>query len=381
VTLDARARRAAHDFRRAVEDLDRSAPERRSFERFDRFRRIRQRNARVRVIVVGCALAIVAIFFEAHAIPRGERPAAPPPRDGRIVFVRFDPHSGEPVTFSMDPDGTDETQMFFSGFFSGHSEWPHWSPDGTRVTVYGCGGRSGAACIVNPDTGESRALPLMDPGGLEEDCGNAWSPDGRLLACGSYGVTDPRKTGLWTIRSSDGGGLKQLTSNPGGADEPGDFSPDGKRLVFVRADENDKTIGLFVIRVDGSGLQQITPPGMILDWFRGSWSPTGNQILFVARTDAHHRRAIWEVNADRSGLHQLPIPGCGGPVTDPKSTGCSYPGWSPDGTKIVFTRITGNGKRSNIAIVNADGSGLVQITHTGDADEADWGTHPTVAND
>src|SRR5213592_415516 len=66
----------------------------------------------------------------------------------------------------------------------------------------------------------------------------------------------------------------------------------------------------------------------------------------------------------------------GGAYADPRSIACFWPGWSPDGTKIVFTRLTSHGTQSNIAIVNADGSGLVQITNTGDADEADWGTHP-----
>lgn len=375
MTLDARARRAANDFRRAAEDMERSAPERSSFERFDRFRRIRQRNERIRVIAIASALAIVAIFLGMRAIPRGERPAAPQPRNGRIVFVRFDPHSGKPVSYSMDPDGTDETQLFFFSRFFSHSEWPRWSPDGTRVTVFCCPGHV-AARIVNTDTGGLRALPDMDPGGLEEDCGSAWSPDGRLIACGNFGLTDPRMTGLWTMRSSDGGGLKQLTSNPGGEDDPGDFSPDGKRLVLIRLDPTGKATGIFVIGVDGSGLRRITPKGMNLDWSFPSWSPTGDRILFVARTDADHRRAIWEVNADGTGLHQLPIePACGGPISDPTSAGCSYPGWSPDGTKIVFTRSTANGK-SDICIVDADGSGFIQITNTGDADEADWGTHP-----
>ncbi len=65
-------------------------------------------------------------------------------------------------------------------------------------------------------------------------------------------------------------------------------------------------------------------------------------------------------------------------LADPRSIDCFYPGWSPDGTRIVFTRATADGTQSNIAIVNADGSGLVQITNTGDADEADWGTHAVV---
>jgi Tol biopolymer transport system component len=380
MTLDARARRAAHDFRRAVEDLDRSAPERSSFERFDLSRRRKQRNARVGVTVLACVIAIAAIIFATRAFPRAAQPAVPPATNGRIAFVRYDPAYGEPVAFTMDPDGSDATQMSVNGAW-GHSEWPHWSPDGTRVTVFCCDEIPGAAHIVNPDTGVNRALPLVGPRGLEEDCGSAWSPDGRLIACGNYGPrTNPRETGLWILSSSDGGGLTQLTSNPGGEDGPGDFSPDGKRLVFIRAigslnTRNDKATGLFVIGVDGSGIRRITPNGMNLDWFQGSWSPSGNKILFVASTDAHHRRAIWEVNADGSGLHQLPIAGCGGPIADPSSIDCSYPGWSPDGTRILFTLRTGSGKRSDIAIVNDDGSGLIQITHTGDADEADWGTH------
>jgi TolB protein len=377
VSLDARARRAAHDFRRAVEDLDRSAAERASFERFDGSRRRRQRNARVGVTLLASVIAIIAMIFATRAFPRAEQPAVPPATNGRIAFVRYDPAYGQPVAFTMDPDGSDATQMFFTGAW-GHSEWPHWSPDGTRVAVFCCDEPGVAAHIVNPDTGEIGRLPLMDPGGLEEDCGSAWSPDGQLIACGNFGLTNPRNTGVWTIRSSDGG-LKQLTSNPGREDDPGDFSPDGKRLVFVRADQAEDASGLFVVRTDGSGLRRITPDGMNLDVFGGSWSPAGDRILFVARTDVDHRRAIWEVNADGSDLHQLPVAGCGGPIADPDSTDCSYPGWSPDGTKIVFTRATNDGKRSDIAIVNADGSGLVQITHTGDADEADWGTHPATS--
>lgn len=383
MTLDARARRAAHDFRRAFEDLDRSAPERSSFERFDRARQRRQRNARIGVTVLASLLAIIAIVFATRAFPRAEQPAVPPATNGRITFVRFDHEFGEPVAFVMDPDGSDATQMPVAEAW-GHSEWPHWSPDGTTVAVFCCHDYRAAAHIVNPDTGKIRDLPLMDPRGLEEDCGSAWSPDGRLIACSNFGLTNPRETGLWILRSSDGGGMTQLTSNPYGADEPGDFSPDGKRLVFLHsvnraAGSADRVAGLFVISVDGSGLRRISPKGMKLDVFNGSWSPTGDKILFVTRTDARHRRAIWEVNADGSGLHQLPIDGCGGPMADPTSIDCSYPGWSPDGMTIVFTRATNDGKRSDIAIVNADGSGLVQITHTGDADEADWGTHPVAS--
>lgn len=187
-------------------------------------------------------------------------------------------------------------------------------------------------------------------------------------------MTDPSRNGIYSIRSSDGGGLARITSNPGGEDIPGDYSPDGKRLVFVRSDENGP-VGIFVTRLNGSGLLQITPTGMIIDgFFGGSWSPTGNTILFAARSAPDHRLAIWVVHADGSGLHQLPItPACGGAFSDPRSVSCFEPGWSPDGTKIAFTRISAHGTQESIYTVNADGSGLVQFTRSGENSQPDGG--------
>src|SRR5215213_4263049 len=212
--------------------------------------------------------------------------------NGRIVFTRYDVTVGGVVSYTMNPDGSRVRQLFFNG----HSEWPHWSPDGTQIAIFCCDDGM-AAHIVQPDTGSFRELPPVRPD-LEEHCGFAWSPNAQRLACGTFGLTDPRETGIWTIRSSDGGGLRQINSNPGGEDSPGDFSPDGRRLVFARLDADGKAIGLFVANIDGSGIRRLTPRGMVLDGFGGSWSPTRNQILFVAQTDSGHRNAIWEVNAD-----------------------------------------------------------------------------------
>ena len=245
----------------------------------------------------------------------GTSQAKVPGPNGRIVFTRFDQSVGGVVSYTMNPDGTQVRQLFFSG----HSEWPHWSPDGRQISIFCCDDGM-AAHIVDVDTGGFRELAPVDPNTLEEHCGFAWSLDGQRLVCGNFGLTDPRQTGVWTIRSSDGGGLIQITSNPGGEDNPGDFSPDEKRLVFARLDQDGQAIGIFVVRVNGTGLRQLTPPGMVVDGFGGSWSPTGDHILFVARADQDHRRAIWEVNADGSGLHKLPIsPACGGAYADPRS--------------------------------------------------------------
>ena len=301
--------------------------------------------------------------------------AAVPEPDGRIVFNRGEGGTENIFTYTINPDGSDEQQLF-----DGRSENPRWSPDGTEIQIFCCSDGM-VAHLIDPTTGELRSLEPPDPA-IEVFCGGAWSPDGERLACEGYGVDDPSRNGLYWIRSSDGSGLEQVTSNPDGGDLPGDFSPDGNRLVFVRLGGNGQA-GIFVTNVDGSGLRRISPPGMLVDdIFGGSWSPDGSRILFVARETEDHHKAIWVVNADGTSPHQLRIEGtCGGPLSDPGSFGCYSPSWSPDGTKIVFVRATPDpsapaGFFENVYTVNADGSELFQVTNGGIDDNPDWGTPP-----
>jgi Tol biopolymer transport system component len=196
-----------------------------------------------------------------------------------------------------------------------------------------------------------------------------------MLACAGFGETDPSRNGIYTIRSSDGGGLTRVTSNPAGDDEVGDYSPDGKHLVFVR-NNRDGNVGLFVVRLNGTGLRRITPPGMMLNPEEGgSWSPRSSEILFSARSAPGRRLSVWVVNSDGSELREIPItPSCGGAFSDPKSVGCSEARWSPDGSKIVFVR-NSKATQKDIYTVNLDGIGLTQVTHAGFDEFPDWGPH------
>jgi TolB protein len=232
------------------------------------------------------------------------------------------------------------------------------------------------AHIINPDTGDFRELaPLRRA--LEMHCGFSWSPNGRRLACETFGVSDPNLNGVYSIRSSDGRGVQRITTNPGGDDIPGDYSPDGSRIVFARSDGNGP-VGLLVARLDGTHLHPVTPPGLLSQGaFGGNWAPHGNKIVFTTRTDAGHRAAVWMVKADGTDLHKVPISRCGGAFTDLNAASCFQPAWSPNGKKLVFTRLTANGSQ-DIYTVRADGSHLSKVTHSGRANEPDWGIHPLI---
>jgi WD40 repeat protein len=311
-----------------------------------------------RLLVLMLLAASVATVVAASAAAK----PAPHARNGLISFTRFDPVLQQDVIYTINPDGTHERQLFVAG------ESGQWSPDGTRIWLIPdcCNSR-----IVNPDNGSFTELPTFYPdlaGGLFLPCA-VWSPDGSRLACEGFGG-DPGTDGVYTIRSSDGGDVQRVTS---GADDdcPGDYSPNGKEIVFLRG-FFDSGVRLFVVRTNGSGLRQITPDGMDLNFNCGSWSPQGNEILFSGRVAAGQRSVIFAVHADGSGLRQIPIEGCGS-----TTVGCFNPVWSPDGKQIAFTRLDSQIGESDLYTVNANGSGLFQVTHAGHgADLVDWGTHP-----
>jgi Tol biopolymer transport system component len=289
--------------------------------------------------------------------------------DGRIAFQRYDPSTDGPVTYTVDPDGGDVRRLFLDG----HSEMARWSPDGSLIDIFCCDDPV-AAHLMDPVSGQMRTLPLPDPS-LETHCGFAWTPDGERLACEIFGIKDPSRTGIYSVRASDGGDLRQITSNPGGYDTPGDYSPDGTRMVFARFDA-DENARLFVTDVEGTGSHRISGR-LVGELSPGRWSPTGDQILFAARRNDDHHKTIWIVNADGSSLHELQIDSaCGGLWSDPDAVGCYSPAWSPDGTKIVYVRSTPEGDDEGIYIANADGSGSVRVTD-GEDDQPDWGTSPS----
>lgn len=301
-------------------------------------------------------LAIAATAFV--VLGAGSAAARPRGHNGLISFTRFDPALQQDVVYTINPDGTGEHQLLVAG------ESGQWSPDGRRLVILPDNARER---IVNPDDGSYTELPTFysDPN-LFLGCG-VWSPDASRLACEGFG-DDPSADGVYTIRSSDGGDVTRVTS---GADDdcPGDYSPNGKQIVFLRLSFSSGTATLNVAQTDGSNLRQITPDGMDLAFNCGSWSPQGNEILFAART-VGGRNALFTVHTDGSGLREIPITDCGTTV------GCFGPVWSPDGTRIAFTRRDSTGQ-SDLYTVNPDGHGLFQVTHTGlGAGLTDWGTHP-----
>ncbi|MFE7115450.1 amidohydrolase family protein [Streptomyces sp. NPDC057654] len=138
-----------------------------------------------------------------------------------------------------------------------------------------------------------------------------FSPDGRSLAVCAY-----RGGGfhIWTLRP-DGSKLRQLTDGPWDDRGPS-WSPDGTRIAFASERAGDPVTGspyrVWVADVRSGELRQITglagQDGPLQDgaWedFDPSWSPDGARLLFVrakAADSALEARTVASVPADGGG--------------------------------------------------------------------------------
>ena len=91
----------------------------------------------------------------------------------------------------------------------------------------------------------------------------SFSPDGRWIAFERD--ISPTDNGVWIMRA-DGTQLRRITRNPYadgsgcGCDTDPAFSPDGRRLSFVRVrDEQRGLAAIVTVRRDGSHPRQVTP--------------------------------------------------------------------------------------------------------------------------
>lgn len=362
MTLDERGRRAGRDVRRTLAGAqDRGHDD--AFDRFERFRTGRARGQRARAILVAAVVTAAVVMLMTRAFPSADRrrPASPPIRNGAIVFGRAAPGIDGRRLFTVEPDGTHELALPVT-----FTDCAEWSPDGTRLHVTASeypGAPLRPGVVAADGTGLRLLGDVTDPR-LGLGCGD-WSPDGSRLALeGIDEADDPGVRGIYTVRSSDGGDPVRVTVAPAGAfDAVPQYSADGTEIAFLRTapDRPGNAGAIYLVHPDGRDLRRVSPPGLAVS--SGSWSPDGAWIAFAGEDGE-----LYLIHPDGSGLRTVPLGLAEGRPQQPR--------WAPNGTALVFTvqiRDT-----NDVYTVNPDGSDLVRITNTPEADERwpDWGPLP-----
>jgi DNA-binding winged helix-turn-helix (wHTH) protein len=167
------------------------------------------------------------------------------------------------------------------------------SPDGRWLAFAWWQGRGDGRLFVreaNTPDAEPRALS-----GAEGDVeGLAWSPDGAALA---YVASDSAgRCTLWRV--APGGGDLRALAPCAALFTPGvDWSPDGSTIVF--SGQADGVGGLFLVTPDGQGLRRLTaaPPRAMAD-HQPVWSPDGRRVAFVRQDPSDGTRDLYETTLD-----------------------------------------------------------------------------------
>ncbi len=211
---------------------------------------------------------------------------------------------------------------------------------------------------MNPD-GSDRVALTTDPGNERRP---KYSADGERI------VFERRPEGstnnqIW-VMNHDGTAQTQITNGASASDSEPMFSPDGSRIAFERRPTAGGRAQIYVVDADGANVVQLTFPGPgpgIDQSLEPSYSPDGSRIVFSRRSGATNLLEVWVMNADGSGQTKL--------TTASATTSDLGPGFSPDGQRIAYDHFTsGTPPNEDIFVINADGSGQAQVTSGGGQD-------------
>jgi Tol biopolymer transport system component/DNA-binding winged helix-turn-helix (wHTH) protein len=299
-----------------------------------------------------------------------------------IYVKRIGP--GTPLRLTSDP---------------GEDRNPSWSPDGRWIAFVRVGT---GIVLVPPLGGAERTLAEVESsrGFFGVKGGVTWSPDSKWIVAPHHDSAEGLQ-GLFLI-SVESGEKTRLTSAPSQFEDfnPA-FSPDGRRLAFVRSTGGLVLVGQLHLLELGEDLVPRAVPKALTEQpqavFYPAWSANGRELVYtVARGSPLYR--LWRIEASGGGraeLLEFAAPGATNAKVSRRGERLVYvqselesniwsieegkapsalasstyyddnPHYSPDGSRIAFKSArSGYGE---IWVSNSDGNNAVQLTSLGTA--------------
>jgi Tol biopolymer transport system component len=205
---------------------------------------------------------------------------------------------------------------------------PRFSPDGARIALQMGDGKTSHLYVLNVDRQQMTKVTFDGTyNGLP-----VWSPDGQQLAYCSDRVSGGVNVFL---RRSDGAGEPEALTTGDGIKLPSSFSPDGRLLLVMQAEQGSAASNLGAASYDVAVLsladKQVTPltatPATEL---LPAFSPDGRWVAYQS------------VESGMVNVYVRPYPGPGGPYQI-SARGGAMPFWTKGGHELVYLAIpTGN---------------------------------------
>lgn len=222
---------------------------------------------------------------------------------------------------------------------------PAWSPDGTRIAYRST--QTSGLWVINVSNGEAHEIYPVDQENEHFATDVDWSPDGKRLVF--LDKVFRQSCVIMSIDADEAEPALALVPWAGHWLFSPRWSPDGKQILFVSTDGKSSSskdfYNLWIMNADGTNQTQLTQD---ISAHRPSWSPDGNWIAFggpIAYEEPMSLYELWLVSRTGSELKRLTS-------NDVMEANESAPVWSPDGTKIYFTR-----NRSEVWMISlVDGS-------------------------
>jgi Tol biopolymer transport system component/DNA-binding winged helix-turn-helix (wHTH) protein len=181
-----------------------------------------------------------------------------------------------------------------------------------------------------PETSSFTVTPLTTDLGFEN--WPTFSPDGNAVAFqASIGANNPGQ--IYVKQVGEEASLRRTSHS--GLDHAASWSPDGRWIAFLRADNLlSETLKVLLIPPFAGEERELTEINAKVGWaFRPSWTPDGKALIVPDRDSSELTYSLYLISVDDGERLRLT-----NPATGSMGEGDRDPAMSPDGTKLAFTR-------------------------------------------
>jgi serine/threonine protein kinase len=201
---------------------------------------------------------------------------------------------------------------------------PAWSPDGRWVAFI----RGDGIYLTAASGGPERRLTTLDADTL------AWTNDGESLAASAQ-VSTGGVNSIYLVSLSSGQ-IRRLTMPAGSlGDRDPSFSPDGKKLAFVRWNP-PAGCGVYLCDFVENSCRNPRPLTRDSEIYGVAWTADGNEIVFSAARGG--MESLWRVPIDRPG-RATPVPGVQGNARRPATAHVRGEPASAPSTRLIYSRM------------------------------------------